>query len=77
MSIFRKIETVANLATILVAIIIATVVVKAYVWPSPVARSTASLFALDVAKGKRVDGRGMEVDWGKNRHTLEIGRAHV
>jgi hypothetical protein len=71
MSIFRKIEVTANVATIIVAVLITTVVVKTYVSPNAFARS-AVVSAPEVVKGKSVDGRALGVDWKRNHRTLVL-----
>jgi hypothetical protein len=70
MSISGKIETTANIATIIVALLISTVVLKTYVFPNTVARSAIVAPAPEVVKGKSVDGRALGVDWKRNRRTL-------
>jgi hypothetical protein len=72
MSISRKIEVTANVATIVVAALISVVVVKTYVFPNAVPRSTVAASAPEVVKGKSVDGRALGVDWKKNRRTLVL-----
>jgi hypothetical protein len=72
MSISGKIETTANLATIVVALLISTVLVKTYVFPNAVARSAAAVSAPEVVKGKSVDGRALGVDWKRNHRTLVL-----
>lgn len=71
MSISRKIEVTANVATIFVAVLISAVVVKTYVSPNAFARS-AVVSAPEVVKGKSVDGHALGVDWKKNRRTLVL-----
>jgi hypothetical protein len=70
MNVSRTIETAANVATIVVAALISTVVVKRYVFPNT-ARSTAAAFS-EVVKGKNVDGRALGVDWKRNHRTLVL-----
>ena len=72
MSLSRKIEIAANVATIVVAALISTVVVKTYVFHNPVAGSTAAVVVPEVVKGKSVDGRALGVDWAKNHRTLVL-----
>lgn len=57
MSIAGKIETAANVATILVAVLISTVLAKTFVLPSTVARRTTIVSASEIVKGKSVDAR--------------------
>lgn len=67
MSLSAKIETIANVATIVVALLISTVLIKAYVLPvQPRPIGTPSL----ITPGKTLDGRSLGVDWAKNRRTL-------
>jgi len=70
MSISKKIETTANLATIVVAVLISTVVVRTYFFPTPIARTTSAVLGPELVKGKSVDGRALGVDWAKNHRTL-------
>jgi hypothetical protein len=70
MSIARKIEVTANVATIIVAALISAVVVKTYVFPNAVPRATVTVSAPELTKGKGVDGRALRVDWKRNRRTL-------
>ncbi len=72
MSISRKIEITANIATIIVAVLITTVVVKTYVSPNAFARSATVVSAPEVVKGKNVDGRALGVDWKRNHRTLVL-----
>lgn len=72
MSISGKIETTANVATIVVAALLTAVVVKTYVFPNTVARSAVVASAPEVVKGKSVDGRVLGVDWKKNHRTLVL-----
>ena len=72
MSLSTKIETTANVATIIVAVLISTALVKTYIFPNAVARSTAAVSAPEVVKGKSVDGRALGVDWAKNHRTLVL-----
>jgi hypothetical protein len=72
MSLSGKIETTANAATIIVAVLISTVLVKTYLLPNAVARRTPAVSASDVTKGKSMDGRALGVDWAKNHRTLVL-----
>lgn len=72
MSIARKIEVTANIAAIFVAVLISAVVVKTYVFCSGISRSTAAASASEVARGKRLDGHALGVDWGRNHRTLVL-----
>jgi Redoxin len=70
MSLSGKIETTANAATIIVAVLLSAVLIKAYVAPNAFARLTAPAAA--VSKGGKVDGRVLGVDWKKNHRTLVL-----
>ena len=73
MSISRTIEVTANVATIIVAVLISTVAIKTYVFPNTVARSAvAAVSAPEVVKGKSVDGRALGVNWKRNQRTLVL-----
>jgi hypothetical protein len=72
MSISGKIETTANVATIIVAVLISTVVAKTYFFPTVIPPTTTAVLASEVAKGKSVDIRALKVDWAKNRRTLVL-----
>lgn len=72
MSLSTKIETTANAATIVVAVLISSFLVKAYFFPNVIAPTTATVLASEVAKGKSVDGRALGVDWKKNHRTLVL-----
>jgi hypothetical protein len=72
MSLSGKIETTANVATIVVAVLISTVLVKTYLLPNAVERRTAAVSASEVARGKSVDARLLGVDWAKNHRTLVL-----
>jgi hypothetical protein len=72
MNLSGKIETTANLATIIVAVLISTFLVKAHFFPNQIVPTTTSVLAAEVAKGTRVDGRAMGVDWKKNHRTLVL-----
>lgn len=72
MSIAGKIETTANLATIVVAILISAVIVRTYVFPPPDLRGAFVTSASEAVKGKSLAGRSLAVDWAKNRHTLVL-----
>jgi hypothetical protein len=72
MSISGKIETTANIATIVAAVLLSAVVVRTYVFPNAIARSIAPVSTPEIIKGKNVDGRALGVDWKKNRRTLVL-----
>lgn len=72
MSLSGKIEATANVATIIVAALLSTVLVKTYLLPHTVARSGAAVMVSDVVKGKSLDGRALGVDWAKNHRTLVL-----
>jgi hypothetical protein len=68
MSLAGKIETTANAATIVVAVLISVVVFKTYVFAKPNLPKAVS--APEIVQGKKVDGRLVGVDWAKNHRTL-------
>jgi hypothetical protein len=72
MSLSGKIETTANVATIIVAVLLSMFLVKAYFFPNVIARTQTTAIAPEVTKGKTVDGRALGVDWKKNRRTLVL-----
>lgn len=67
-----KIETTANIAVIIVAVLISTFLVKAHLSPNLIAAPTTTQLASELAKGKSVDGRAIGVDWKKNHRTLVL-----
>src|ERR1700678_1365287 len=72
MSLSGKIETTANAATIVVAVLICTAFVKSYLLPKPVLHQPAVVSASEVGRGKNVDGHLLGVDWTKNHRTLVL-----
>ena len=73
MSLERKIETTANVATIIVALLISAVLAKTYVFPNSVQPATAAVQSgPEVARGKTVDGKILGLDWAKNHRTLVL-----
>jgi hypothetical protein len=65
-----KIETTANIATIMVAALLSAVLVKAYLLPAPSPRTPPSLGETGVGTSLRARVPG--VDWGKNGRTLVL-----
>jgi len=65
-----KIETVANVATIGVAVLLSTVLVKVYLLPAPAPRTPWSATA--AAAGTDLKSRLPGVDWRKNGRTLVL-----
>jgi hypothetical protein len=74
MSLSGKIETTANLATIVVAALLSAVLIKTFLLPRTVAPNTVAVptSASEATKGKSMDGRTLGVDWTKNRRTLVL-----
>jgi hypothetical protein len=72
MSLSEKIETTANVATIIVAALFSTVLIKAYLYPTAIGRTTTSVLASELVKGKSVDSRALKVDWARNHRTLVL-----
>lgn len=74
MSLSGKIETTANLATIVVAVLISATLVKTHFFPSPAARAATTVNApvSQIVPGKTLDGRALGVDWARNRSTLVL-----
>jgi hypothetical protein len=75
MSLPRKIETFANLATIAVAILLSVVLVKIYLLPASPATLAAKVppqGAPTAAVGLDLNGRLQGVDWKKNGRTLVL-----
>ena len=72
MSLSGKIETAANAATIVIAVLISIVLVKTYVLPKPASQQSSVVFVPDVVRGKKIDGHLMGVDWAKNHRTLVL-----
>lgn len=74
MSVSGKIETTANLATIVVAVLISATLVKAHFFPNPPARTVTTVSApvSQIVPGKTLDGRALGVDWARNRSTLVL-----
>src|SRR5260370_42266293 len=68
----RPIEAHGHVATHVVAALISMVVVKTYVFPKAVPRSTVAVSAPEVVKGKSVDDRALGVDWKRNHRTLVL-----
>jgi len=46
--------------------------IKAYFFPTGIARTTTGVLAPEVVKGKSVDGHVIGVDWAKNHRTLVL-----
>lgn len=63
-----KLETLANLSTILVSLLLSIVLVKVFLLPEE--RSPASAVRPQVAKGTSLKGSLPGVDWSKNGRTL-------
>lgn len=72
MNLSRKIETTANVATIIVAVLLSTVLIKLYVLPSRAESKAPVVSAHKVVRGKNLDGRLLGVDWTKNHSTLVL-----
>jgi hypothetical protein len=70
MSIAAKIETTANAATIVVAVLISIVLFRTFVLAKPNIRQSNGVSAPEIVQGKKVDGHLVGVDWAKNRRTL-------
>jgi hypothetical protein len=65
-----KLETLANLSTILVSLLLSIVLVKVFLLP--VGRPAASAGRPQVAKGTSLKGSLPGVDWAKNGRTLVL-----
>jgi len=65
-----KLETVANLSTILVSLLLSIVLVKVFLLPE--GRPAASAARPQVAKGTNLKGSLPGVDWAKNKRTLVL-----
>jgi len=62
-----------HVATIIVAPLLSTVLVKTYFLPKAAPNGTAAISAFDVVtKGKSVDCRALNVDWARNHRTLVL-----
>jgi len=72
MSLSGKIETTANVATIVVAVLLSAVLIKLYVLPSRAESKVPVASAPEVVRGKNLDGRLLGVDWTKNHRTLVL-----
>lgn len=78
MSLSRKIETTANLATIVVAVLISAALLRAHFIPNLAGRAAATVPAAvsapasQIVPGKTLDGRALGVDWARNRSTLVL-----
>jgi hypothetical protein len=72
MNISGKIETTANVATIIVAVLLSTVLIKLYVLPGRAESKAPVVSAPEVVRGKNLDGRLLGVDWAKNHRTLVL-----
>jgi len=70
MELHRKIEAVANIATIGVAALLSAVLVKAYLLPAKAQRPPQAL--ADAGVGTSLKARLPGVDWGKNGRTLVL-----
>jgi len=70
MGVAAKIETTANLSTIVVALLILAVLFKAYLLPNMMHRVAAA--SAPAALGSSLDGRALGVNWKTNRHTLVL-----
>jgi len=66
----RMLETVANLSTILVSLLLSVVLVKVFLLPE--ARPAASSPRHQVARGTSLKGSLPGVDWAKNGRTLVL-----
>ncbi|MGH9453840.1 MAG: TlpA family protein disulfide reductase [Candidatus Acidiferrum sp.] len=71
MSLSAKIETTANAATVVAAVLLSIVLVKAYLLPHSIA-PTVIASAPEVVQGKSVDAHLLGVDWSKNHRTLVL-----
>jgi len=72
MSLSKKIETAANAATIVVAVLLSALSVKGIFFPSLMVRTTTHSHALEIVQGKTVNGRALGVDWKNNQRTLVL-----
>jgi len=70
MSLQGRVETTANIATILVAVLLSAVLVKVYLVPIASPRKPAP--ANEAAIGTSLKGRIPGVDWSKNGKTLVL-----
>lgn len=72
MNLSRKIETTANLATIAVAVVISTVLLKAYFVSGQSGRSFSVASVPETFRGKSLDAHVLGVDWARNQRTLVL-----
>ncbi len=70
-SMYKKIEVLANVMTIVVAALISVALVKAYFIPAPPA-VTARTMSGEAGVGTSLEGRLPDVDWGRNERTLLV-----
>jgi hypothetical protein len=70
MSLRARIETVANIATIGVAVVVSAVLIKVYLLPAPTPRRPQVLAETGV--GTSLKGRVPGVDWSRNGRTLVL-----
>lgn len=70
MSLSAKIETTANAATVVAAVLLSVVLVKAYLLPRPKPVLTVNPSAPELTQGKNIDASLLGVDWAKNHRTL-------
>ena len=70
MRLARKIEVAANVAAIVIAIIISAMLVKTYLPPTTATRPAQALAGPEVSPGAALNGKVFGVDWTKNRRTL-------
>jgi hypothetical protein len=70
MNIAGKIETTANAATIVVAVLISVVLFKTFVLAKAALPQPNIVSAAEIVQGKKVDGHLVGVDWAKNHRTL-------
>jgi hypothetical protein len=66
----KVLETVANLSTIVVSLLLSAVLVKVFLLPE--ARPSAAAARSRVAKGTSLKGSLPGVDWAKNGRTLVL-----
>jgi hypothetical protein len=72
MTLPAKIETAANAATFVVAVLLSVVLVKTYLVPQPKLTPTVNAAAPELSPGKNMDAHLLGVDWAKNHRTLVI-----
>lgn len=72
MSLSSKIETTANAATVVAAVLLSVVLVKAYLLPHPTPVRTVNPLAPEITQGKSMDAHLLGVDWAKNHRTLVL-----